>query len=137
MRSLYNDVTFIDEFLTEDFAIEHKLFTFDWSVRNDRFEIASREFRSVKEKLLSQLTNFGNPFILTISAMGHDVLTAMGARNISLVAGGVSDLQVGPFTLPKPVIAQLTLPEPRFAAQLAAGAIALLVIAGSRARTRR
>jgi stage V sporulation protein R len=63
VRSLYNDVTFIDEFLTEDFAIEHKLFTFDWSVRNDRFEIASREFRAIKEKLLSQLTNFGNPFI--------------------------------------------------------------------------
>jgi len=63
VRALYNDVTFIDEFLTEDFAIEHKLFSFDWSVRNDRFEIASREFRAVKEKLLSQLTNFGNPFI--------------------------------------------------------------------------
>src|SRR5688572_2101200 len=63
VRALYNDVTFIDEFLTEDFAIEHKLFTFDWSVRNDRFEIASREFKAVKEKLLSQLTNFGNPFI--------------------------------------------------------------------------
>jgi stage V sporulation protein R len=63
VRSLYNDVTFIDEFLTEDFAIEHKLFSFDWSSRNERFEIASREFRTVKEKLLSQLTNFGSPFI--------------------------------------------------------------------------
>ena len=63
VRSLYNDVTFIDEFLTEDFAIEHKLFSFDWSNRNERFEIASREFRTVKEKLLGQLTNFGDPFI--------------------------------------------------------------------------
>mgnify|MGYP006172150415 CR=1 FL=1 len=33
MRRLYNDVTFIDEFLTEDFAIQHKLFSFDWSNR--------------------------------------------------------------------------------------------------------
>jgi stage V sporulation protein R len=81
VRALYNDVTFIDEFLTEDFAIEHKLFSFDWSVRNDRFEIASREFRAVKEKLLSQLTNFGNPFIRVEDAnfenkgellLGHD-----------------------------------------------------------------
>jgi stage V sporulation protein R len=63
VRALYNDVTFIDEFLTPEFAIEHKLFTFDWSNRNDRFEIASREFRAVKDKLLAQLTNFGNPYI--------------------------------------------------------------------------
>jgi stage V sporulation protein R len=63
VRALYNDVTFIDEFLTPEFAHEHKLFTFTWSNRNDRFEIESREFRAVKEKLLAQLTNFGNPFI--------------------------------------------------------------------------
>ena len=63
VRALYNDVTFIDEFLTPEFAIEHKLFTFGWSSRNDRFEIESREFKEVKEKLLFQLTNFGNPFI--------------------------------------------------------------------------
>jgi stage V sporulation protein R len=68
VRSLYNDVTFIDEFLTEDFAIEHQLFSFDWSNRNERFEIASREFREVKEKLLAQLTNFGNPFIFVEDA---------------------------------------------------------------------
>jgi len=63
VRAMYNDVTFIDEFLTPEFAHEHKLFTFNWSNRNDRFEIESREFRAVKEKLLTQLTNFGNPFI--------------------------------------------------------------------------
>jgi stage V sporulation protein R len=63
VRALYNDVTFIDEFLTEDFALEHKLFTYAWSNRNERFEIESREFRNIKEKLLSQLTNFGSPFI--------------------------------------------------------------------------
>jgi stage V sporulation protein R len=63
VRSLYNDVTFIDEFLTPDFVREHKLFSFAWSNRNERYEIESREFRSVKEKLLFQLTNGGNPFI--------------------------------------------------------------------------
>jgi stage V sporulation protein R len=56
-------VTFIDEFLTPEFAIEHKLFTYAWSNRNDRYEIDSREFKAIKEKLLFQLTNFGNPFI--------------------------------------------------------------------------
>src|SRR5690606_21551229 len=63
VRALYNDVTFIDEFLTPEFAAEHRLFTFAWSNRSDRFEIESREFRNIKEKLLSQLTNLGNPYI--------------------------------------------------------------------------
>ncbi|MGC4092347.1 MAG: SpoVR family protein [Polyangiaceae bacterium] len=63
VRSLYTDVTFIDEFLTEEFAIEHQLYTFNYSNRNERYEIESREFRAVKEKLLAQLTNFGNPVI--------------------------------------------------------------------------
>jgi stage V sporulation protein R len=63
VRALYNDVTFIDEFLTTEFAIEHQLFTYAWSNRNDRYEIESREFKAIKEKLLFQLTNFGNPYI--------------------------------------------------------------------------
>ncbi len=63
VRSLYNDVTFIDEFLTPDFAREQKLFSFGWSNRNERYEIETREFKQVKEKLLFQLANAGNPFI--------------------------------------------------------------------------
>ncbi len=63
VRSLYNDVTFIDEFLTADFCREQKLFSFGYSNRNERFEIESREFKQIKEKLLFQLTNAGNPFI--------------------------------------------------------------------------
>jgi stage V sporulation protein R len=63
VRALYNDVTFIDEFLTPEFAIDHKLFTFAWSNRNERYEIVSREFKQIKDKLLFQLTNAGNPFI--------------------------------------------------------------------------
>jgi stage V sporulation protein R len=68
VRSFYNDVTFIDEFLTPEFAIRHKLFTFEWSTRADRFEIESREFRKIKEKLLFQLTNRGNPYVFVEDA---------------------------------------------------------------------
>jgi stage V sporulation protein R len=68
VRALYNDVTFIDEFLTADFCRDHKLFSFSWSNRNERFEIESREFKQVKEKLLFQLTNAGNPFIFVEDA---------------------------------------------------------------------
>ena len=63
VRALYNDVTFIDEFLTPEFAVRHGLFTFEWSSRSDRFEVESREFRKIKDKLLFQLTNRGNPYI--------------------------------------------------------------------------
>ncbi|MBI5518071.1 MAG: SpoVR family protein [Deltaproteobacteria bacterium] len=68
VRALHTDVTFIDEFLTPEFVAANKLFTFGWSNRNDRFEIDSREFKAVKDKLLFQLTNFGNPFILVEDA---------------------------------------------------------------------
>ena len=64
MRKLYNDVTFIDEFFTADFCREHKLFTLRLSTTGTgNYEIESREFKKVKEKLLFQLTNFGDPFI--------------------------------------------------------------------------
>ena len=68
VRKLYNDVTFIDEFLTPEFCIDMKMYTFGFSGRNDRFEIESREFRDVKEKMLFQLTNFGNPYIRVVDA---------------------------------------------------------------------
>ncbi|MBK8999999.1 MAG: SpoVR family protein [Myxococcales bacterium] len=68
VRQLYTDVTFIDEFLTPEFVIEQKLFSFGWSNRNERFEIDTREFKAVKEKLLFQLTNFGNPYIYVVDA---------------------------------------------------------------------
>jgi stage V sporulation protein R len=63
VRALYSDVTFIDEFLTPEFCRDHKLFSFSWSNRNERYEIVSREFKQIKDKLLFQLTNAGNPFI--------------------------------------------------------------------------
>jgi len=68
VRALYNDVTFIDEFLTPDFIVAQKMYTFGFSGRNDRYEIESREFKEVKEKLLFQLTNFGDPYIRVMDA---------------------------------------------------------------------
>ncbi|MBK8255190.1 MAG: SpoVR family protein [Polyangiaceae bacterium] len=68
VRALYNDVTFLDEFLTPEFIIDMKMYTFGFSNRNDRYEIESREFKEVKEKLLFQLTNFGDPVISVIDA---------------------------------------------------------------------
>jgi len=63
VRALYNDVTFIDEFLTPEFVADQKLYAFGYNQRNDRFEIETRQFNEVKNKLLFSLTNAGQPFI--------------------------------------------------------------------------
>jgi len=68
VRAHYTDVTFLDEYLTPEFALEQGLFTFEWSERRGGFEVASREFAKVKQKLLAQLTNAGSPVIRVLDA---------------------------------------------------------------------
>lgn len=63
VRRIYNDVTFIDEFLTEDFCIKNKLFVYKFNKRTNRFEIDTRDFKAIKAKLLFHMTNFGQPII--------------------------------------------------------------------------
>ncbi len=63
VRRLYNDVTFIDEFLTPEFVEEQLLFTYRYNKTSNLYHIDSRDVRKIKEKLLFQLTNFGQPFI--------------------------------------------------------------------------
>ena len=63
VRKLYNDITFIDEFFTEEFCRSNKFFSFGFNERSGNWEIESREFKKVKDKLLFRLTNFGQPFI--------------------------------------------------------------------------
>lgn len=68
VRRHYNDVTFIDEFLTPEFCVEQKLFVYGFNEKGNRWEIMDREFRKVKQKLLSSLTNFGQPMIEVVDA---------------------------------------------------------------------
>ncbi|MFC1705572.1 SpoVR family protein [Planctomycetota bacterium] len=63
VRKIYNDVLFIDEFLTPEFCEEHKLFTYEYDAQSGQYVIDRREFRAVKRKLLFSLTNFGQPVI--------------------------------------------------------------------------
>ncbi len=72
VRALYSDVTFIDEFLTPDFVAEQKLYSFGYNPRNDRWEIESRKFKEVKDKLLHSLTNAGQPFIRVVDSNLHN-----------------------------------------------------------------
>jgi len=62
-RRVHNDITFIDAFFTEEFCHQHKFFTYAFNPERGVYEITDRNWRSVKQKLLRSLTNFGQPFI--------------------------------------------------------------------------
>lgn len=68
VRKLYNDVTFIDTFLTAEFCRQHKLFAFHFNPSSGQYEISSRAFQDIKKQLLSSLTNGGHPHIYVIDA---------------------------------------------------------------------
>ncbi|OFZ12249.1 MAG: SpoVR family protein [Bdellovibrionales bacterium RBG_16_40_8] len=66
VRRDYNDVTFIDEFLTEDFCHEHKMFVYRFNKRTGQFEVDNRDFTVIKKKFLFQITNMGMPIISVV-----------------------------------------------------------------------
>jgi len=66
VRKMYNDVTFIDEFLTPDFVREQKMFVAQFNHKANHWQIADRDFKMVKKKLLDSLTNFGQPVIAVV-----------------------------------------------------------------------
>lgn len=66
VRRTHNDVTFLDDFLDEDFCHEHKLFIYDYDRRTNRYVISGRDFKAIKQQLLRQITNVGNPIITVI-----------------------------------------------------------------------
>jgi len=63
VRRFYNDVTFVDEFLTPEFCDEQKLFTWAFNPQTGRKEITGRDFGEIKEQLLRSLANGGQPII--------------------------------------------------------------------------
>ncbi|PIQ28856.1 SpoVR family protein [bacterium (Candidatus Blackallbacteria) CG17_big_fil_post_rev_8_21_14_2_50_48_46] len=71
VRKVYNDVMFLDEFLTMELCERLKLFTFEYNGSSEQYEIASRQYQDIKQKLLTSLTNFGEPYIEIVDA-NHD-----------------------------------------------------------------
>ncbi len=67
VRKVYNDITFIDEFLTPEFCVANKLFSFNYNDHGKNYVVESREFKKVKQRLLSSLTNFGKPWISVVN----------------------------------------------------------------------
>ncbi len=63
VRKSHNDITFLDEYFTEEFCQRQQIFTYKYNPRTGRNEIETRDFQAIKQKLLQQLTNFGQPLI--------------------------------------------------------------------------
>ncbi len=71
VRRIYNDLTFIDAFMTPEFCVQHKLFAFEYNKHTQEYVITSKEWRKIKQKLLFQLSNAGNPYIYVVDG-NHD-----------------------------------------------------------------
>lgn len=68
VRRIYNDVSFIDEFLTEQFVEQHRMYQHKRDPSTGELKVASRDFNRVKQTLLHHITNAGQPFIYVVDA---------------------------------------------------------------------
>jgi stage V sporulation protein R len=68
VRRIHCDATFLDEFLTPEFCDEQKLFVSKKDGKTQKAVVSSREFSEVKQALLFQFTNGGNPVIELVDA---------------------------------------------------------------------
>jgi len=64
VRESHNDVTFLDEFLTQEFVDDNDYFTYEWLRSSEDHRVTSTDHEDVKRKLLLQFTNFGKPTIV-------------------------------------------------------------------------
>jgi stage V sporulation protein R len=68
VRRIYNDVQFIDEFLTPEFVDKHRMYQYRRDPQTGELKIVSRDFERIKKTLLYRLTNMGQPFVYAVDA---------------------------------------------------------------------
>lgn len=68
VRRIYNDVQFIDEFLTPEFVERHNMYQYKRDPQTGELKIVSRDFDRIKQTLLYRLTNMGQPFVYVVDA---------------------------------------------------------------------
>ncbi len=66
VRRVYNDVNFIDEFMTDEFIEKHKFYQYGKDPHTGQLRIISRDPRRIKQTMLYRLTNMGRPFIYVV-----------------------------------------------------------------------
>jgi len=68
VRESHNDVTFVDEFLTQEFVEANDYFAYEYSQTRGDFRATSTAAEDVKRKLLLRFTNLGKPTIAVYDA---------------------------------------------------------------------
>jgi len=68
VRESHNDVTFVDEFLTQEFVDANDYFAYEYSQTRGDFRATSTAAEDVKRKLLLRFTNLGKPTIAVYDA---------------------------------------------------------------------
>jgi stage V sporulation protein R len=66
VRRIYNDVSFIDEFLTPEFVEKHQMYQFRRDPNTGEVKIVTRDFDRIKQTFLYQITNAGQPFVYVV-----------------------------------------------------------------------
>lgn len=68
VRRIHNDVTFIDTYLTPELCDRLRLYNYRYDNKRRQWIIESRDPEPVRQSLLFQLTNFGQPVIVVDDA---------------------------------------------------------------------
>lgn len=66
VRRVYNDVTFIDDFLTPEFVERLRLFHYRYDPATRRMVVVNRDYDKIKQQLLFMLTNHAQPYIYVV-----------------------------------------------------------------------
>jgi len=66
VRRVYNDVTFIEEFMTDEFIDRHKYYQYGKDPHTGQLKIISRDPKRIRQTLLYRLTNMGRPFVYVL-----------------------------------------------------------------------
>lgn len=66
VRRVYNDVTFIDEFLTPEFVDRYELYHYRRDPATGRMVVVNRDYDTIKQTMLFMLTNHGQPYIYVV-----------------------------------------------------------------------
>ncbi len=66
VRRVFNDVTFIDEFLTPEFVERFNMYHYRFDPSTRRMVVVNRDFDKIKAQLLFMLTNHAQPYIYVL-----------------------------------------------------------------------
>ncbi|MCL2330109.1 MAG: SpoVR family protein [Phycisphaerae bacterium] len=68
VRRIYNDVTFVDEFLTPELIDRLNLYHYRYDPNTRRMVVVNRDVTKIKQQLLFSLSNHGRPYLYVVDS---------------------------------------------------------------------